>query len=74
MSCCGYHTLGWYYTYPSHPYKYVQVQSSPPPPKPGMLVEFRQPTKESYTPLSQPSSWYDLGMGWYNAPVFKSLR
>jgi hypothetical protein len=84
MSCCGYHTLSWYYTYPSNPYKYVEVKSRPKATQritQGILVEF-QPgsTKESYTPstpsplrLSPPevSSWYDLGMGWYNPPSTK---
>jgi hypothetical protein len=72
MSCCGYHTLSWYYTYPSNPYKYVQIRGpTQSAAQPGMLIEFgndSKQTKENYTPSSSPSSWYDLGMGWYNPP------
>lgn len=61
MSCCGYHTLQWYYTYPSNPYKYVAV-AQPQVPKP-MVV------REAYDPPKPNSSWYDLNMGWYNRPA-----
>lgn len=26
MSCNGYHTLDWYYTYPMHPYRPVSIR------------------------------------------------
>jgi hypothetical protein len=78
MSCCGYHTLQWYYTYPSNPYQYVKITQ----PKPMLLETTAQPSKASSTTTEtftsavgatraaqRPAgSWYDLNMGWYNPP------
>ena len=77
MSCCGYHQLKWYYTYPSNPYKYVEVQR----PKP-ITIEFRDASGSNMSPsiepyhnpgVPHPASLYDLNMGWFNPPVSKRL-
>lgn len=66
MSCCGYHTLQWYYTYPSNPYKYVEIRRPAP-----VRVEKKDAKKENYVPQSEKSvhSWWDLNMGWFNPPT-----
>jgi|688.fasta_scaffold1175390_1 putative bacteriocin precursor len=46
MSCNGYHTLKWYYTYPQHPYKWTYIRGRE-------LIEFEPRTIENYCPCRQ---------------------
>lgn len=55
MSCNGYHTLNWYYTYPMHPYRPVSIRK----PRPDfVLVEYQivSPPTQSSTNTRQKSS------------------
>jgi|LakMenEpi03Aug12_release.lakeMendotaPanAssembly.Ray.scaffolds.fasta_scaffold1486410_1 hypothetical protein len=68
MSCCGYHTLQWYYTYPSNPYKYVEVKR--PVQLQMNIVEFSRGVNEPYIAGGEannsppPQFWSDTGRRW----------
>jgi hypothetical protein len=71
MSCCGYHTLKWYYTYPSNPYRYYEIR------KPQLVLQenSKPATKESFVPMSAqtvqtPQFWNDATRAWYTPPIY----
>lgn len=61
MSCCGYQTLQWYYTYPQHPYKYVEVKQ---PAQKNVTNVTESYIASGETVPSPPQFWSDTGRRW----------